>query len=529
MKKHIKYIICALCIVHCALLVSCTKIKPDDDVSEDNPARPVPVRERPEYNDHRSLFFNITRRNFSETLQTEDITSYANLDELTGFHGSGYIELEERRTADFEFNVPSSQHYSIGIRAVSASGEEDAVVALTAAGAQQGAYYVRVSETFEDYRLHGIYLEAGVNRLSLTVLKGSVYADEVTIRDFELPEARFNTSRLPANQNASNNVRLLMDYLGEMFGQRVLLAQHVTAGTNTEIGAVYEVTGRLPAIRVSDLMSYSRSFTGEKPLQDDINLALEWHGSGGIVSYDWTWFSPSLAIGDRSHYFAAESDFDLDRAFTSVYITDLDADGVRALFEAGAVSRSCYELILEIDHMAESLKRLNDAGVPVLWRPLHQAGTGWFWWGDSEPESYKWLWRLMFERFGEYHGLNNLIWVWSGQSADYYPGDGFVDIIGECIYNTDDTSSIPQFVGTGDYSGRSGRRRMAAMTECALLPSPDLMNRDRALWLWAALYRGDYIVDGRGRLSEQFNSRERLERAYNHELTITLDKLPEEF
>jgi mannan endo-1,4-beta-mannosidase len=466
----------------------------------------------------------------------EDITSYVNLTELTGFAGRGYILIEENRTADFELNVPSTQHYSIGIRAVSAGEGDDAVAVLTAQGAQQGAYYVRRNaqstqgeEIFAVFWLHGIYLEAGVNRLSLTVLKGSVYVDELSVRDFELPESRFNTSRLPANPNASNSVRLLMDYLGETFGQRVLLAQHVTPGTNTEIGAIYEVTGRLPAIRVSDLMSYSRSFTDEKPQNDDIELALEWHANGGIVSYGWTWFSPPMGIGGRSHYFAEESDFDLNSAFTAAYIVDLDTDGIRALFEAGAIPRACYELVLEIDYMAEHLKRLRDADVPVLWRPLHQAGTKWFWWGDCEPEAYKWLWRLMFERFGEYHGLNNLIWVWSGQSADYYPGDEFVDVIGEDIYNTDDTSSLPQLVSTGEYPGRSGRRRMAAMTECALLPSPDLMNRDRALWLWVALYRGDFLIDRQGRLSEQFNSRERLERAYNHELTVTLDKLPEEF
>ena len=531
MKKLKNLIICALCIVHCALFVSCSKIMPNDSEQGENPPRNVPVKERPEYNDHRSLFFNITRRSFTETLQAEDITSYASLIELTDFRGSGYIELEERRTADFELNVPSTQHYSIGIRAASAS-EEDSVAALTAQGAQQGAYYLRASEEFADYWLHGIYLEAGVNRLSLTTLKGSVYVDEIAVRDFELPESRYNTSRLPANSDASNQVRLLLDYLGEMFGQRVLLAQHVTAGTNTEIGAIYEATGRLPAIRISDLMSYSRSFAGEKALQDDIALALEWHGNGGLVSYDWTWYSPSPGIGESSHYFAAESDFDLDKAFTAVYLIDLDAESIRALFEAGAISRECRELILEIDHMAEHLKRLHNAGVPVLWRPLHQAGTKWFWWGDCEPESFKWLWRLMFERFSEYHELNNLIWVWSGQSADYYPGDEYVDIIGECIYNADDTSSMPQFAGTADYSaqlGRTGRRRMAAMTECALLPSPDLLNRDNALWLWTALYRGDYLVDSRGRLNEQFNSRERLERAYNHELTITLDKLPDEF
>ena len=32
------------------------------------------------------------------------------------------------------------------------------------------------------------------------------------------------------------------------------------------------------------------------------------------------------------------------------------------------------------------------------------------------------------------YGCNNLIWVWNGQAADWYPGDEYVDIIGEDIY-----------------------------------------------------------------------------------------------
>ena len=132
----------------------------------------------------------------------------------------------------------------------------------------------------------------------------------------------------------------------------------------------------------------------------------------------------------------------------------------------------------------------------------------------------------MFERFTTLHGLDNLIWVWSGQHFAYYPGDNYVDIIGEDIYNMDDASNIPVFVQTGQYPGR---HKLTAMTECGLLPMPDLLGRDGAFWLWTALYRGDFLVDRRGRHSSFFNTRERLERIYNHELTITLDKLPERF
>jgi mannan endo-1,4-beta-mannosidase len=132
----------------------------------------------------------------------------------------------------------------------------------------------------------------------------------------------------------------------------------------------------------------------------------------------------------------------------------------------------------------------------------------------------------MFERFRTYHGLDNLLWVWAGQDPAFYPGDGFADIIGEDIYNMDDVSNAPVFVRSGGYSERS---RLTALTECGLLPNVDILGRDGAFWLWAALYRGDFLIDHRGRHNSLYNTRERLERIYNHELTITLDKLPERF
>lgn len=491
----------------------------NDGTRVSNPPPRVP-HERDEYTDHQSLFFQINRRPFSEKRQMEDITSFMFFTELEGFEGRGYIALGESHRADFELNVLAAQHYTIGLRMQA----EDSVITLTADGAVQGAFYMKDADEFTEVFIHGIYLDVGVNRLALTQEKGSSFIDFLTVKDFELPDERFTVSAIPANRNASGAVRMTMEYFGEIFGEKVLLAQHVTPGTNTEIGAVFSAAGRLPAVRFSDLMSYSRSFMGDKPANDDTDLALEWAKAGGLVGYDWTWYSPIIEEGARSHYYAGASDFNLNDAFTSAPVAALSHEGVAGLFHAGTISRSCYELILELDFMAENLKRLRNENAVVLWRPLHQAGTRWFWWGNCEPESYIWLWRLMFERFGSYHGLDNLIWVWSGQDALYYPGDEYVDIIGEDIYNTDDVSNMPAFVNAGNYTRRN---KFIAMTECGLLPSPDLLNRDGAMWLWTALYRGDFLIDGRGRLINSYNRQERLARAYNHELTVTLDKLPQ--
>ena len=94
----------------------------------------------------------------------------------------------------------------------------------------------------------------------------------------------------------------------------------------------------------------------------------------------------------------------------------------------------------DIDRLAIELARLRAAGVTVLWRPLHEAsgheGDGWFWWGrkrtDGVPnaQAYVLLYRHMFDRLVNAHGLHNLIWVWNGQDPAWYPGDDVVDIVG---------------------------------------------------------------------------------------------------
>lgn len=80
------------------------------------------------------------------------------------------------------------------------------------------------------------------------------------------------------------------------------------------------------------------------------------------------------------------------------------------------------------------LRQLKEAGIPVLWRPLHEAAGGWFWWG-TDAEAFKKLWRLMFDTFRQ-EGLTNLIWVWTSEGDDlnWYPGADYVDIIGRDLY-----------------------------------------------------------------------------------------------
>lgn len=43
---------------------------------------------------------------------------------------------------------------------------------------------------------------------------------------------------------------------------------------------------------------------------------------------------------------------------------------------------SDYALVLrDLDAIAVQIGRFANASVPLLWRPLHEAEGGWFWWG----------------------------------------------------------------------------------------------------------------------------------------------------
>lgn len=143
------------------------------------------------------------------------------------------------------------------------------------------------------------------------------------------------------------------------------------------------------------------------------------HRSGGIVTICWHWFAPTQATGPKSFY-TDQTTFDPAPAL------DL-AHAHHAL------------LLRDIDAVAAQLLRLQQAGVPVLWRPLHEAEGGWFWWGRRGGDVYRRLWRLVYERLTLHHGLRNLLWVYTSEgngdaSHAWYPGDAMVDIIATDVY-----------------------------------------------------------------------------------------------
>ena len=114
--------------------------------------------------------------------------------------------------------------------------------------------------------------------------------------------------------------------------------------------------------------------------------------------------------------------------------------------------------------------------------------------------------------------------MWDGESYDYYPGDEYVDIVGMDLYTNYDIFGNSRMMDAVSYTIKS---KGTALTECGRIPHPDLLVRDGAYWLWFALWKGDYIINSNGSIQYSHVSPTELDYAYNNELYITLDELPD--
>lgn len=177
-------------------------------------------------------------------------------------------------------------------------------------------------------------------------------------------------------------------------------------------------------------MDYSPSRVERGTVGTAVEEAIQHHNRGGIVSVLWHWNAPT------GLYDTAEQ-----RWWSGFYTAATDFDVATAL---SSTTNANYTLLIrDIDAIAVQLKRLQTAGVPVLFRPLHEAEGAWFWWGAKGPEPAKKLWGILYERLTVHHKINNLIWVWNSILADWYPGDATVDILSADVYAKGNGVSTP--------------------------------------------------------------------------------------
>jgi mannan endo-1,4-beta-mannosidase len=129
----------------------------------------------------------------------------------------------------------------------------------------------------------------------------------------------------------------------------------------------------------------------------------------------------------------------------------------------------------QVDRIAGYLKELQDAGVPVLFRPYHEMNGNWFWWGGRPgPDGSAALYRQIYDRYVHVHHLNNLVWVWNvnspsgsaGSVADYFPGSAYADVLTMDIYGPFSQEFYDQMIALAD-----PLHKPIALAEIGAMPS----------------------------------------------------------
>lgn len=163
------------------------------------------------------------------------------------------------------------------------------------------------------------------------------------------------------------------------------------------------------------------------------------------------------------------------------------------MLDEGTSMRRMWER--QVDEMAQYLKQLQDARVPVLWRPYHEMNGDWFWWGNHRGDAYGFnkLWTILYDRLTNYHHLNNLIWVWNPNNPrkhphdplmayeNFYPGSEYVDVLAADVYHNE------WFDDTHNQLLTLGNEKLIALGEVGSLPSVQQLSAYRR-YAWFMLW-----------------------------------------
>ena len=382
-------------------------------------------------------------------------------------------------------------------------------------------------------------LNAGDNTITVKSSWGWTYLDYIKVEEASLPA--LTSSNKLSDSKATAETQSLMNYLADVYGKHVIsgqqeIYQYGPHDFEYEFEYIKDKTGEYPAIRGFDFLNQANILYGSDDGTTD--RMIDWaKNKNGIVTASWHVTVPC----DFENYVMGETKVDWSNATYDPKKTDFDTSKV---LEEGSKENLYYMACLE--SLASALKELQDANVPIILRPLHEAEGGggetgsWFWWGKSGSTVYKELWKLTYDTLTNDYGLHNIIWEWNSYaystSKNWYPGDEYVDLIAYDKYNCTDWSTGNAVLSHND-SAISGTfynlvdmyegKKMVAMSENDSIPTLENMLAEKAGWLYFCPWYDGGSESTNFLSNPVFNTVEDLTTMYQSDYCITLDELPE--
>ncbi|WP_340643627.1 glycosyl hydrolase [Streptomyces spinosirectus] len=271
-----------------------------------------------------------------------------------------------------------------------------------------------------------------------------------------------SASAAPAAPPAASGVTKADEiaYLKSLTGNHVLSGQQGGANSNPSqwISKVHDITGKYPGIWNGDF-GFSQNDIDNR--QTVINEAKAECNAGALPGLMMHACRPDVATCAFEGGSDPVNGSKLSDAEWSQVITD------------GTTLNNDYKAKLQ--QFVPYFQQLQDAGIPVLFRPLHEMNEGWAWWGGRPgPNGSARLFQITHD-YLEAQGLHNIIWVWAlkdvaggaSQAASYYPGDNYVDVVGMDVW----VNKFPSNDWYNALSNIAGAKPMA-LAEVGSVPQP---------------------------------------------------------
>lgn len=324
----------------------------------------------------------------------------------------------------------------------------------------------------------------------------------------------------PANPGATQMVKDVLNYFDTVKANNQIISGQYVRGQKygyLETDHIADLTGgKYPAMIGFDLLYKATTLTDLSIWRSSVvDQAADYWKKGGLVTISWHETNPLDTTAD-------------DGGWNSV-ISGMSQANFDLVTTPGTTQYNKW--LAHIDAMAEYLKALRDQGVVVLWRPYHEMNGAWFWWGGKSTASYKKLWQNMYDRYTNYHGLNNLIWVWSPAkelplNSGYYPGDAYADLGGVDFYTN--AQNDANFAAANTQLASIMGSKAYGLSEVGLVPYGDSVqaNYDFTWFLTWAIGWSDNYFYGTPPENQPGNTPYQITTLYNHAVTVTRNEVP---
>jgi mannan endo-1,4-beta-mannosidase len=269
----------------------------------------------------------------------------------------------------------------------------------------------------------------------------------------------------PVNPAATPEARALLAYFDSISGKATIAGQHNFPNVGARwTDMAYDLTAKYPGLFGGDF-GFSGGEDKDSVLARPAMIAEaeRQYRNGAVVTITWHEVRPT---DDEPVTF---------KDSVQGHLTDAQW---KELLTPGSPLNLRWQA--QVDVVADYLKQLQDAHVPVLFRPYHEMNGNWFWWGGrAGRDGSVALYRQLYDRFVNVHHLDNLLWLWNvnapngsnaGPIEDYFPGAQYADLVTLDVYS----GFKPEYY-TSTLALAAGKP--IALAEVGGLPSPEVLQK----------------------------------------------------